>query len=112
MPKAEAVKQGHRFYFDQAKADHAVDFFENFLTHSKGQFAGKPFTLLPWQKHDVIEEIFGWMKVDTDTRKHRVGYIEVPKKNGVLAPAAGCRGGQDTPLSKVHCFPASASTPW
>lgn len=78
LPKAEAVKQGRKFYFDQAKADHAVAFFETFLTHSKGQFAGKPFALLPWQKEDVIEEIFGWMKTETDTRKYRVGYIEVP----------------------------------
>lgn len=82
MPKAEAVKQGLKYYFDQDKADHAVRFFEEFLTHSKGQFAGKPFTLLDWQKSDVIEEIFGWMRTESDTRKYRVGYIEVPKKNG------------------------------
>ncbi len=94
MPKAEAVKQGLKYYFDEGKAAHAVRFFEEFLTHSKGQFAGKPFTLLPWQKHDIIEELFGWMRVESDTRKYRVGYIEVPKKNGALAPAAGCRGGQ------------------
>jgi phage terminase large subunit-like protein len=97
LPKADAVKQGLKFYFDEDKAAHAVQFFEQFLTHSKGQFAGKPFSLLSWQKHDIIEELFGWMRVDTDTRKFRVGYIEVPKKNGVLAPAAGCRGGQDDP---------------
>jgi len=95
LPKAEAAKLGLKYYFDQDKADHAVRFFEEFLTHSKGQFAGQPFTLLSWQKHDVIEEIFGWMRMESDTRKYRVGYIEVPKKNGVLAPAAGCRGGQD-----------------
>lgn len=88
LSKTEAVEAGKSFYFDPDKAAHAVDFFERFLIHSKGKFAGQPFTLLPWQKHDVIEEIFGWMRVDTDTRKFRVGFIEVPKKNGVLAPAA------------------------
>lgn len=88
LSKQEAVKQGLSFYFDQAKAQHAVDFFERFLVHSKGKFAGQPFTLLPWQKHDVIEELFGWMRVDNDARKFRIGYIEVPKKNGALAPAA------------------------
>ncbi len=95
LPKADAVKQGLKYYFDEDKAAHAVAFFERFLTHSKGQFAGQPFTLLDWQRHDIIEELFGWMRVDNDMRKYRVGYIEVPKKNGVLAPAAGCRGGQD-----------------
>lgn len=88
ISKAEALERGLDYYFDQKKADHAVGFFENFLIHSKGQFAGKPFELLPWQKEEVIEEIFGWMKVSTDTRRFRVAYIEVPKKNGVLAPAA------------------------
>lgn len=82
ISRAEALEQGLDFYFDQKKADHAVGFFENFLIHSKGRFAGQPFTLLDWQREDVIEEIFGWMKVETDTRKFRVGYIELPKKNG------------------------------
>jgi phage terminase large subunit-like protein len=34
--------------------------------------------LLDWQRQDVIEELFGWMKVETDTRKYRIGYIELP----------------------------------
>lgn len=88
LSRSEAVEQRLNYYFDPDKAKHAVDFFEQFLVHSKGKFAGRPFTLLDWQKHDVIEEIFGWMRVDTDTRKFRVGFIEVPKKNGALAPAA------------------------
>lgn len=82
ISRDEAVEQGEPYYFDETKAAHAVGFFEKFLIHSKGRFAGKPFTLLPWQKHDVIEELFGWMRTDSDTRKYRVGYIEVPKKNG------------------------------
>lgn len=82
ISRDEAVEQGEPFYFDEDKAAHAVGFFEKFLIHSKGRFAGKPFTLLPWQRNDVIEELFGWMRVDNDRRKYRVGYIEVPKKNG------------------------------
>jgi phage terminase large subunit-like protein len=34
--------------------------------------------LLDWQREDVIEELFGWMKTETDTRKYRIGYIELP----------------------------------
>ena len=93
ISKVDAVKQGLLYYFDQRKADHAVGFFESFLVHSKGKFAGKPFTLLDWQREDVIEELFGWMKVETDTRKFRIGYIELPKKN-VWPPLADAGGGR------------------
>lgn len=109
ISRAEALEKGFEYYFDQAKADHAVGFFENFLIHSKGQFAGKPFTLLPWQKEDVIEELFGWMRVETDTRRFRIGYIEVPKKNGAFAPAAGCRGGEGPEANRLF-YLASLST--
>lgn len=82
ISRSEAVEQGLDFYFDEDRASHAVGFFENFLVHSKGQFAGKPFVLLPWQRHDIIEELFGWLRVDNGARKFRIGFIEVPKKNG------------------------------
>lgn len=83
ISKSEAVEKGYDYYFDQDAADFATGFFENFLVHSKGKFAGKPFELIsPWQKEDIIEELFGWKRVVDDTRRFRVGYIEVPKKNG------------------------------
>lgn len=82
ISKPRALEKGYAFYFDEKKAAHAVGFFESFLVHSKGKFAGKPFTLLDWQKREVIEELFGWQRCDTDTRRYRVGYIELPKKNG------------------------------
>ena len=57
------------------------------LKHSKGQQAGKPFTLLPWQKY-VLGEIFGRLKED-GTRQYRQAYIEIPKKNGKSTLLAG-----------------------
>jgi len=50
------------------------DFFESILRHSKGQTAGQPFTLMPWQKN-VLGNLFG--RVSGDTRQYRVGYIEL-----------------------------------
>lgn len=70
---------------DQAKADRVYAFFEGVLKHSKGQTAGQPFKLLPWQRY-VLGEIFGRCKPD-GTRQYRQAYIEIPKKN-VLAPVA------------------------
>jgi phage terminase large subunit-like protein len=92
---------------DQAKAERVFSFFEKVLKHSKGQTAGQPFLLLPWQKY-VLGEIFGRLKPD-GTRQYRQAYIEVPKKNGVLAPAAGCRGGQDDKVNQLSWL-ASRST--
>ena len=63
-------------------------FFETFLHHSKGKWAGQPFKLLEWQKVDIVEELFGWLRVKDDLRRYRLAYIEVPKKNGVWAPSA------------------------
>jgi phage terminase large subunit-like protein len=83
----------------EAKYRRVVRFFETVLRHSKGQHAGEPFSLLPWQ-HEIFKELFGRLRPD-GTRKHRVAYIEVPKKNGVLAPAAGCRGGQDDKANQL-----------
>ncbi len=62
-------------------------FFETVLRHSKGQTAGQHFSLLPWQK-DIFRELFGRLKPD-NTRQYRVGYIEVPKKNGKSTLLAG-----------------------
>jgi len=64
-----------------------VHFFEKILRHSKGQNAGKPFTLLPWQ-HNVMRELFGRLSPD-GLRQHRVGYIELPKKQGKSTTLAG-----------------------
>ena len=82
ISKSESIKKGFDFYFSQAKADRAVGFIEKFLTHSKGRWAGQPFILMDWQKKEVIEELFGWMRCDTDRRRFKIGYIELPKKSG------------------------------
>ena len=71
----------------QAKYERVVAFFEKILRHSKGQNAGKPFKLLPWQHH-VMRELFGRLNPD-GTRRHRVGYIELPKKQGKSTTLAG-----------------------
>lgn len=56
-------------------------FSAQFIRHSKGDFAGKSFTLQPWQWDDVVRPLFGWIRPD-GTRRYRTGYIEIPKKNG------------------------------
>jgi phage terminase large subunit-like protein len=72
--------------FSEAKADRAVQFFE-MLKHTKGKFAGKFFTLLPWERK-IIRDVYGTLKED-GTRQYKFVYVEIPKKNGKSELAAG-----------------------
>lgn len=82
----QAVEEG--CYYCQKTAHRVVRFFNEFLCHSKGEWAGKAFTLLDWQEWDVIRPLFGWKRPD-GTRRFRRAYIEVPKKNGKSTLCAG-----------------------
>lgn len=76
------------FYFDEAAADRACEFFERFLRHAKGEWAGKPFRLDAWQRDEIIRPLFGWKRPD-GTRRYRTVYVEVPRKNGKTTLMAG-----------------------
>ncbi len=65
-------------HYDKAKADRAVHFIE-MLCHTKGEYAGKPFWLLPWEEL-LVRDIFGTVKSD-GTRQFKTAFIEIPKKN-------------------------------
>ena len=65
--------------FDAARADHAVNFIEQ-LKHTKGEWAGKRFKLMDWQK-DIVRQLFGTLNEDGH-RQYRMCYIELPRKNG------------------------------
>lgn len=81
-----AVRNGCTF--DESRAVRVVEFFRKFLCHSKGEFAGKPFELLDWQRDDLVYPLFGWLRPD-GTRRYRRAYVEIPKKNGKSTFAAG-----------------------
>ena len=67
--------------FDERKARRAVRFIEA-LRHTKGEFHGQPFHLLPWQEK-IIRDVFGTVRDDDPTmRQYTTAYIEIPKKNG------------------------------
>lgn len=64
-----------------AKAVRVKNFIESLCTFSKGEWAGKPFRLLPWQWEGLIKPMFGTVNED-GYRQYRTAYIEIPKKNG------------------------------
>lgn len=85
------------YYFDVAAADDACDFFPRFLTHTKGEWDGQPFKLAGWQAREIIRPAFGWKRKADDTRRYRIIYVEVPRKNGKSQLAAGVG------LYLLHC---------
>ncbi len=46
-------------HFDHASAARVTKFV-SLLHHFKGEFAGQPFLLLPWQEHELFMPLFGW----------------------------------------------------
>ena len=69
------------YYFDKQAANKAISFIETFITHTKGELAGKPFILEEWQK-EIVGNIFGWKNKETGYRKYLTVFIQVPRKNG------------------------------
>ena len=67
--------------FDERKANRVVSFIEC-LRHTKGEFHGRPFKLLPWQLK-IVSDVFGTVREDKpDIRQFTQAYIEIAKKNG------------------------------
>lgn len=71
--------------YSKEKADRAVQFI-NLLKHTKGQWRGVPFDLLPWQDK-IIRDVFGTVK-NNGYRQYNTAYVEIPKKNGKSELAA------------------------
>jgi len=81
---AEGAARGLRF--DRQKAEHALQFY-GFLRHSKGEWAGQPFALAPWEQF-ILWCLFGWLRAD-GYRRYRTAYLEVARKNGKSTLLAG-----------------------
>jgi len=81
-----AIIAGGLAMFSEAHANRAERFFES-LKHTDGQFNGKPFLLLPWERQ-IIRDVYGTLNQD-GTRQYKFIYIEIPKKNGKSELAAG-----------------------
>ncbi len=74
--------------FDEKRADRAVAFFEQYLRHTKGKYAGQPFQLQPWQADRIIRPLYGTVN-DDGTRQYRTAYVTMGRKNGKSEIAAG-----------------------
>ena len=92
-------------YFDQEEGQRFVAFFERFLHHSKGKWAGDPFILLPWQQF-MISSLYGWKRSD-GSRRFRTLFCAVGRKNGKSATCSGLGLAMldfdQEPAAEVYC---------
>lgn len=81
-----------------------LGFFRECLVHVKGEWAGQPFRPLAWER-DLLARVFGTTRVDGRRQFRRV-YVEIPKKNGKSALAAGIALylllGEDEPGAEIY----------
>jgi len=69
------------FYFSEKTGEHVINFIETFCRHYQGELAGQRVKLDLWQKA-FVQNTFGWLERETDTRRFREYLLEVPRKHG------------------------------
>ena len=70
------------------RANHAIEFIENYCKHSKGKWGGQPIVLELWQK-SALAAIFGFIHKIDETRQYRELFLVVARKNGKSTLSAG-----------------------
>lgn len=75
------------FYFDEAKAQRFLNWFEQFK-HQKGVLAGQKIKAHPIQKL-IFGNIYGWYSKEDDLRRFNKGYWQVARKNAKTQSLAG-----------------------
>lgn len=85
----DVIATNDEYYYSPKRANHAIEFIENYCKHSKGEMGGKPLILELWQKA-MIAAIFGFIDIEGN-RKYSRAILIIAKKNGksLLASAIG-----------------------
>lgn len=85
----DVVDTSSEFFYSPKRANHAIEFIENYCKHSKGAMGGKPLLLELWQKA-MVASIFGFIDIEGN-RKYSRAILIIAKKNGksLLASAIG-----------------------
>lgn len=73
---------------DNERAQRVERFFERYLKHMKGTWAGQPFKLEKWQRDNIIRPLFGTVD-KTGRRVFREALVGLPRKSGKSEIASG-----------------------
>ena len=85
MGESKIITKPNGELFNPDLAQRAITFI-NMLKHTKGEWHGKNFDLLPWQTQ-IISDVFGTVKPN-GYRQYNTAYVEIPKKQGKSELAA------------------------
>lgn len=83
---AAETDSAYPFEWRPDKAEHICRFLE-LMPHIKGEWAGQPISLEPWQIF-ILTTVFGWCHKN-GRRRFRTAYIEVPRKNAKSTLSSG-----------------------
>ena len=73
--------KNHEWEYNNKRANHAIEFIENYCKHSKGKLGGTPFVMELWQKA-MTAALFGFVHKIDNLRKYREIILIVARKNG------------------------------
>lgn len=81
------LENTNEYFYSNKRANHIIEFFENYCSHSKGKAGGKRVVLELWEKA-MLATIFGFIDIN-GFRKYREAILVVGKKNGKSLLASG-----------------------
>lgn len=81
------LMEDDKYEFKEEKVDKVINFF-GILRHFTGRHAGIKFLLQPWQQF-IVASIYGFYVKSTGRRLVNYVFIEIARKNGKTAFAAG-----------------------
>lgn len=84
---ADCVNNPGEYFYSPKRANHVMEFFENFCHHSKGKEGGKLVKLELWEKA-LLAATFGFIDINGN-RQYREVMLIVGKKNGKSLLASG-----------------------
>ena len=69
------------FWFSEESGQYVIDFIETYCRHYQGDHAGQLCKLELFQKA-FVQCLFGWLEKETNRRRFREYFLEVPRKHG------------------------------
>ncbi|MCK9326433.1 MAG: terminase large subunit [Bacteroidales bacterium] len=76
----DLTNNASEYYYSPARANHIIEFAENYCRHSKGKMGGQPVRLELWEKA-LLATVFGFIDIEGN-RKYNEAMLIVGKKNG------------------------------